>query len=325
MLTFAWPILTAMTVWSALVVIAYLQLGWQALAIPFLPVATIGTAVAFYVGFKNNSAYDRLWEARRIWGGITNTSRTFATMVLELIDEQHLPEAKAVQQELLYRHLAYINVLRLQLRRPNPWNTPDYYKKGQFAVIGHDESAHEFSGESREALLEYLPMYEVDAVESKANIANHLLHKQTALLTELKRQEVIDGFEHSDLVRQIANLYDHQGGAERIKTFPFPRQYANFSRFFVYIFAALLPFGLIGELSKHGVVAAILTVPFSVLIAWVFNTMEQVGDSSENPFENGINDVPISAICRNIEIDLLALMNSDRKLERLQPVNGVLL
>ena len=51
------------------------------IAIPWLPVSVIGTAVAFYVGFKNNQAYDRMWEARKIWGGIINDSRTWGMMV----------------------------------------------------------------------------------------------------------------------------------------------------------------------------------------------------------------------------------------------------
>jgi predicted membrane chloride channel (bestrophin family) len=54
---------------------------WQWMVIPWVPVALIGTAEAFYVGFKNNQAYDRLWEARKIWGGIVNSSRSFTSML----------------------------------------------------------------------------------------------------------------------------------------------------------------------------------------------------------------------------------------------------
>lgn len=67
---------------STLVVILYHFFGFTFIAIPFLPISTIGTAVAFYVGFKNNQAYDRLWEARRLWGGFTNVSRTFAASII---------------------------------------------------------------------------------------------------------------------------------------------------------------------------------------------------------------------------------------------------
>ena len=51
----------------------FIELDW--LIIPWTPITLIGTAVAFVVGFQNNAVYDRIWEARKIWGGIVNTSR----------------------------------------------------------------------------------------------------------------------------------------------------------------------------------------------------------------------------------------------------------
>ncbi|MDX1350970.1 MAG: bestrophin family ion channel, partial [Putridiphycobacter sp.] len=51
------------------------------LSIPWLPLSVIGTAVAFYVGFKNNQAYDRMWEARKIWGAIVNSSRSWGMAI----------------------------------------------------------------------------------------------------------------------------------------------------------------------------------------------------------------------------------------------------
>ena len=67
--------------WSLTIYLAYSEIGLTILRVPFLPIATVGTAVAFYVGFKNNAAYDRFWEGRKIWGGIVNASRTWATAV----------------------------------------------------------------------------------------------------------------------------------------------------------------------------------------------------------------------------------------------------
>jgi len=57
-----------LTLWATFVTVVYETFHWEWLHIPWLPLSVIGTAVAFYVGFKNNSAYDRLWEARKIWG-----------------------------------------------------------------------------------------------------------------------------------------------------------------------------------------------------------------------------------------------------------------
>jgi putative membrane protein len=62
---------------SLVVTILYDLVGFTFLNVPWTPVALIGTAVAFMVGFQNNSAYGRIWEARKIWGGIVNASRTW--------------------------------------------------------------------------------------------------------------------------------------------------------------------------------------------------------------------------------------------------------
>lgn len=109
-------------------------------------------------------------------------------------------------------------------------------------------------------------------------------------------------------MRFCSELYNQEGKAERIKNFPFPRQYAFFGEVFVVIFACLLPFGLISEFAKLGESFVWLTVPFCLLISWIFVTMEKVGDTSENPFENNLNDVPMTAICRAIEIDLREML-----------------
>jgi len=102
---------------SLVVVLLYHYVGLHFIGIPFLPVATIGTAVAFYVGFKNNQAYDRLWEARRLWGGFTNVSRTLAASFISLVKD------KDIQKDFLTRHIAYLNIVRMQLRKTIPWAT----------------------------------------------------------------------------------------------------------------------------------------------------------------------------------------------------------
>src|SRR5690606_35466192 len=104
--------------WAAVVYVLYAFADLRWLKIPFLPVSTIGTAVAFYVGFKNNSSYERFWEGRKIWGSVVNASRTWAVAVQAYIDAaEHLPETDGTHRRLIYRHLAWINGLRLQLRK----------------------------------------------------------------------------------------------------------------------------------------------------------------------------------------------------------------
>ena len=69
--------------------------------------------MAFFIGFNNNQAYDRWWEARKIWGGIVNDSRSFARMVLTQIPSSNDPEdeisrmkkrLQAIDLEYLYKN-----------------------------------------------------------------------------------------------------------------------------------------------------------------------------------------------------------------------------
>ncbi len=109
----------------------------------------------------------------------------------------------------------------------------------------------------------------------------------------------------------LYQLSNHQGMCERIKNYPFPRQYASMSSYFVLIFIILLPFGLIPEFSELGTNTVWYAVPFSILIGWVFLMMELVGDYSENPFEGMANDIPMLSICRTIEIDLREILGEE--------------
>ncbi len=314
---FGWPNALRVALLSTAVYFAYTWLHWTWLAIPFLPVSTVGAAVAFYVGFKNNSAYERLWEARRIWGGITNSSRSFAMSTLSLLGPDH-PR----QRLLIYRQLAWANALRLQLRQPSALNASHADLPHVTAVLGHAKVTYAAGLEAE--LTRLIPPEEWPSLLGANSATNLLLARQVATLVELKRAKVIDEYEHSDLTKHLVDCVQQQGAAERIKSFPFPRQYANFSLLFVNIFLALLPFGLIREMAALGPTASWMVIPFSVLIGWVFYTMEQVGDASENPFENSLNDTPLSAICRNLEIDLRELLGETNLPAKLQPVDEVL-
>jgi putative membrane protein len=323
--------LLQVTAVSILVYVGYEWLGWRFLSIPFLPIATIGTAVAFYIGFKNSQSYERLTEGRRLWGGITNTCRSFGAQVMAVVGRPRIEvpaeRVRAVQTELLYRQMAWMNTLRVQLRK-----SPAIHRKRRedllhIAWVKHVHSADGLADEAdTDAVLAHFSCgFENDSLPRKSNIAAHLLVHQADLLTDLKRSGWIDDFEHDSLMRHVSACYEHQGGCERLKGFPFPRQYAIFSGAFVKIFMALLPFGLVKEMAALGRGASWLVIPFSALIAWVFYTMEQVGDASEDPFEGGGNDVPISTICRSTEVDLREMLNETNLPPRLQPLNDVLL
>lgn len=299
------------------VVLVYHVLGYKFIGIPFVPIGTIGTAVAFFVGFKNNQAYDRLWEARRLWGGFTNTSRSLAVGCMAVIED------KAFVKDFLMRHIAYLNIVRLQLRRTVPWATSKENLNQTFE--GDRAELEAFDDGLKRILTQNNKMQYYESLKSKGNTANILLQIQVQYLTRLKHEGKLDPFEHSDLVKHINELFNLQGGCERIKTTPLFRQFSIFSRVFVLIFIFLLPFGLIKDLSNLADWGAWLTIPFSMLISWVFYTMEQIGEYSENPFDNAVNDIPITTICRNIEIDIKEMLGETELPPRLQPEHNILL
>ena len=177
-----------------------------------------------------------------------------------------------------------------------------------------------------EALFEHLDKKEIfEKIKHKGNIANHILKVQFDVVTKMKREKLLDEYEHSDLTKLLGELFNLQGGCERIKTTPLFRQYSLFSRIFVQLFIFLLPFALLTEMSKFGDYGIWLVIPFSILISWVFMTMEQIGEASENPFDNGSTDIPISTICRNIEIDILEMLGEKNLPDKIEPFNEVLL
>jgi ion channel-forming bestrophin family protein len=317
-LSFAWkPILFFFIYSLSLCLVSYLT-GIN-FGVSFVPIGLIGTAVAFYVGFKNNSSYERLWEARRIWGAIVNASRTWGTMACTYVQRADTgPDS--VKRQLLHRHLAYINAVRMQLRAKSVWNDPD--STAHTVVTGQgirDDST------LADVLTMFVTAEEARYFLSKKNPATHIMKAQAALLEEEYRKGRINELFYFQMMNVVQEFYNQQGAAERIKNFPFPRQYAFFSKVFVWLFILVLPFGLINEFIKLGENYLWLAVPSYIVIAWVFNTMEVVGDTSENPFENAINDIPMTAICRTIEIDLREMLEEESIPAPITPTNFILM
>ncbi|MEL6483314.1 MAG: bestrophin family ion channel [Bacteroidota bacterium] len=320
-LRYSWKNLLFFLLYGTAIFAAYSFLGWTNLDIPFQPISVIGIAVAFYIGFKNSQSYDRFWEARKIWGGIVNYSRTWTNNVLCFVKND--PDA---QRTLVYRHIAWINALRIQLRQPTSFSLKEnraverlFDRHGERSPGCHD-------------MQQLLSETEIIDLETRKNVATHLVKNQGLQLKTLLGEEKITEFDKQVLHANLEELYNLQGKCERIKNTPFPRQYAYFSTLFTWIFVLLLPFGLLSvfgeQLSQiHGVAdiwLLVLIVFFSILISWVFVTMEKVGSNSEDPFEGRINDVPMTALCTTIEIDLRDMLDEKDLPEKTKPKHNIL-
>jgi len=318
---------TPLILFTALAVSAYCSyvfLGWKFVAIPFLPVATIGTAVAFYVGFKNNASYERLWEARKIWAEIAHLCRFWAMMLTQtyVLDANGNEQNLLVARRLVYRQIAWAYCLSVELRSEYAFEKLCSERISQVQVVAHHK-ANQGAG-LQEILETFTCSHEAIEILESNNMSATLLAKQINDLNHLRRAG-ISSDEYSKLCDVIQACSQQQSAAERINRFPFPRQYAYFSSLFVNIFILLLPFSLLNELAKNDSIMLWTVVPMSILTSWVFYTMEKVGDTSENPFENGLNDVPMTSICRDIEIDLKAMLRENSLPDRLGAKEGILM
>jgi putative membrane protein len=310
--------------WAFVATSTYEVLGQRWMSLPWLPMSLVGVGVAFYLGFKNNASYDRLWEARKIWGAIVNASRSWAFSSRDLLIAEPAgasrDELREIHLRLVRRHVAWLDALRHQLRRLQTWE----HRGADMDRIRELTNVPEYKEDLREQLLTHLPPAEVDQVLAQINPAAHLLANQSAELGELRRRGLIDGFAHQILQQLTIDLMAEQGKAERIKNFPFPRQYATVNSIYALLFATLVPFGMLREFEELGQGMVWLTVPFSTLVSWVFLTMDRIGDWSENPFEGLANDVPISAMARGIERDVLQIAGETELRPARQP-DGMLL
>lgn len=317
----SWKNVLFFALWAALAYYLYYSLGWKFIGLAFEPLTVIGIAVSFYLGFKNSQSYDRFWEARKIWGSIVNYSRTWGNQILSLSQD-----SRDEKRTLIYRHLAWINALRVQLREPTSFSL----KKSK--SLKKDVEHYEEPQSLEEILRPFLSEEELRDLRKRKNAATHLVKNQGQHLKKLREEERIDAFQNLMLHKLLEELYNFQGACERIKNTPFPRQYAYFGTLFAWFFVLLLPFGLLNAFNDEilGLDAPkriwmqLGEIGISTLLSWIFIMMDKVGSNSEDPFEGRFNDVPMTAICRNIEIDLRDMLDEAPLPEKVVPKNNIL-
>ncbi|MDX2360200.1 MAG: bestrophin family ion channel [Crocinitomicaceae bacterium] len=310
------------TIFVTLITALYELLDIKWLQIPLAPVGLIGTAVAFMVGFQNNAAYDRIWEARKIWGGIVNTSRSF---IITLKDSFYMHRSEATKDEkqvmkvITNRHIAWLTALRYAMRSKKEWETSyeSIHEKASF-----EYNIPEFKTTLEEEIKPYLSQEEFEYVMSKENKPNAVISLQSKHLRALTDDKKLWDFSLLNLQQMLHELTALQGKTERIKNFPYPKQYGSIGYHFVHIFMWLLPLAIIPFFASTGVkiteTNSIIgeyfvwfNIPFTVIVIWVFNTMLRIGLAGENPFEGSPNDVPISNIARGITRDILQIIEED--------------
>ena len=284
--------LALLLAWDVAIVLAYKGLHWEWVGSRHIPLALYGGAIGVIVGFRNNSAYARWWEARTLWGQIVNNSRSLARQVLSTLKPQRQEETAAVddlKRSLVSFQVAYVHALRQHLRGLAPWDD----------------------------LRRILAPEEVASLEAERNIPLALQARMARRLQQAKAAGWLDGWEWQAIDRSLADLIDAQGGAERIKHPPMPKQYDYFPRFFVQIYCVLLPIGLVETLGWF-------TPLGSTVVGFMFLALVKIGSDLEDPFENTIHDLPLTAITTTIETNLRQLLGESELPPATTPVSGVL-
>ncbi len=299
--------------------------GFKFLALPLPPMAILGTSVAFIVGFKNNASYNRIWEARQIYGAIINDSRSFAYTLRDALGGKESVEVK----KMFYRHFAWLTALRFQLREPRSWENMQQSRNAEYRKSHYQIPERESKLE--EELKKYLNEGELEYILKKKNRATQLTAIQSEDLAKLKAEGRINDFQWTQLQQAIMKFTDSQGKAERIKNFPYPRNFSSITTYLLFIFIVLVPFCLLREFDKLGEGTFLegyslwLNIPFSAVVTWAFHTLDTVGESAVNPFEGSANDVPITQISRTIEIDMRDMLDEVDLPMPIVPQNNVVL
>lgn len=270
------------------------------LALPFSVAAILGSALAIFIAFRNNSAYSRWWEARTLWSGIVNSSRVLGRLVITFTDSHaHQPNydparSQSFKRDMIYALIAWAHALRLHLRDQDGWNE----------------------------LQPLLSPADFDGLVRAGNKPNYLHLLSGRKIYQAMANGTLGGFDSFQMEGQLLALANYQGGCERIKNTPLLRQYHYFTNVFLYVFMFLLPFALVGDFVK--LQQPYLMVPASILISFVFAVIGKVGEVNEDPFENRITDVPLTTICTNLERDLREMLGETKLPSPPKPVEGYL-
>ena len=256
------------------------ELGYEYLILPAIPVSILGGALAIFLGFKNSSAYDRWWEARKIWGSIVNDSRSIG---MELItypisdNQADKEEINTWKKRTVYRQIGWIYALRSLLRKES-----------------HCEELRKWGTEA-----------DLKKLAKSTNLPAQILVLQGKDVAYAFEKGWIEEFRFHALMTTIKKMYDNQGKCERIKNTIFPFYYNYFTNMFLWLFTLSLPFALVGIMHNW------IIIPMSVAISFSFAMLNKSGQITETPFEGRAADTPITTICRGIEIDLLEMLEEE--------------
>ena len=239
-------------------------------SIPVSVPMILGTVISLLLAFRANQAYDRWWEARIVWGGIVNDSRSWARQVVSFIDNGYDDDEKdALESRLINRQIAWAHCLGRALR-------------GQ---------------ENEKDLGKWMSQQDLDFINRYSSTPMAILELQARDIKYALDNGWINTYQHVEMDRMLTNFSDHMGKCERIKKTVFPSTYGLYLHLAMNLFIMLLPFALIEFFGW-------VMIPLVTVIASAFWLIEKMSVHLQDPFENKPTDTPVTTIALTIERDL---------------------
>lgn len=319
-----------LVLWSSIATALYAIFDWQFLSIPWTIVAILGTTLSFIIGFKNVECHKRVSNALDLWNLINSRSFAWGNMVMGYIYDKNSPEeTHKIHQILFSQHYAWLTILRYQLRESTTWeNLDDPGTRKFMAYYTIPEKQSKLSDE----LAKYLPEPTLtEVLEYKGDRANYVLSLQSKIMAESYRKKIIDpGPIYATIQTMLTELIELQGCVQRIKFYPYARNFYSIALILLRMFILLVPFAMLSQFHELGQYMNMekwtvwANIPFSVMVTWIFVTLEKVGEASSNPFEGNANDVPISTISKTIELEMRRMLG-EVDLPSPEPTNNIVI
>ncbi|MDV6345632.1 bestrophin family protein [Nitrosomonas sp. Is37] len=285
-----WPRILTVTVTSMIVTYIELYYSIQAYSLTTTPFLLLGVILGIFLAFRNNASYDKFWEGRKLWGALVNTSRSLTRQACFMLDSvQDIVELQHLREVFVKRVIAFAHALRCHLRNEDP----------------------------AEEIKKFLPPKDLITVLQSAHRPLAILHQLGRDLAFARNRHWLNEFSYPFMDAQLNELSNILGACERIKNTPIPFSYSVLIHRIVASYCLLLPFGLVET-------TGILTPLVVLMISYAFFELDAIGDEIENPFGLQPNDLPLTAISRNIEINLLELINDCNRPEALKPEGDIL-
>ena len=260
------PLVIGIAVFTGIV--SYAEVKWWSLAdkeyLKNLPVmhSLLGFAISMLLVFRTNTAYDRWWEGRKLWGSLVNNSRNLALKMAAI-----LPKDDVANRNFFRKIIpAYAYALHNHLRR----------EKTRIELFEGDEVAHL-----------------AKRIDADKHIPNQVAALMTEHITDLYRDKKLSDAQLLFINPELSSFTDICGACERIKNTPIPFSYSVFLKKFIFFYVMSLPFGFAFTLGYYSIVVV-------AFIFYVLASLEIIAEEIEDPFGGDANDVPTDKLAANI-------------------------